>query len=47
VDANHYEIMAHPGALRAIDEFLERPAVALPDSSGRPQTADERRAVSA
>ena len=47
VDANHYEIMAHPGALRAIDEFLERPTVALPDSSGRPQTADERRAVSA
>jgi pimeloyl-ACP methyl ester carboxylesterase len=47
VDANHYEIMAHPGALRAIDEFLARPTVALPDSSGRPQTADERRAVSA
>ena len=47
VDANHYEIMAHPGALRAIDEFLARPTVALPDSAGRPRTADERRAVSA
>jgi pimeloyl-ACP methyl ester carboxylesterase len=46
LDANHYEIMAHPGALRAIDEFLARPAVALRDSPGRAHTADERRGVS-
>jgi pimeloyl-ACP methyl ester carboxylesterase len=46
VDANHFEIMAHPGSLRAIGEFLARPAVPLRDSPGRPQTADERRAVS-
>ncbi|HET6982006.1 MAG TPA: alpha/beta hydrolase [Myxococcaceae bacterium] len=45
VDANHFEILAHPGALRAIDEFLARPTGALRDSPGRPQTADERRAV--
>jgi pimeloyl-ACP methyl ester carboxylesterase len=46
LDANHYEIMAHPDALRAIDEFLARPAVALRDSPGRPHAADERRGVS-
>ena len=46
VDANHFEIMAHPDALRAIDEFLVRPAVALPDSPGRLRAADERRGVS-
>ena len=46
VDANHYEIMAHPDALRAIDEFLARPAAALPDSPGRPHQADGRRVVS-
>jgi pimeloyl-ACP methyl ester carboxylesterase len=45
LDANHYEIMAHPGALRVIDEFLARPAVALPDSPGRLRAADERRGV--
>jgi hypothetical protein len=37
VDANHFEIMAHPDALRAIAEFLVRPAVALPDSPARPR----------
>ncbi len=26
VDANHYGVMAHPDALRAIDDFLARPA---------------------
>ena len=27
VDANHYGVMAHPDALRAIDDFLARPVV--------------------
>jgi len=46
VDANHFEIMAHPDALRLIEEFLARPAVALRDSPGRSHAADGRRGVS-
>jgi pimeloyl-ACP methyl ester carboxylesterase len=30
VDANHYGVMADPGALRAIDEFLARPPAPAP-----------------
>ena len=37
VDANHYEIMAHPDALRAIGEFLSRPAVDREETKSRPE----------
>jgi pimeloyl-ACP methyl ester carboxylesterase len=36
IDANHYEILAHPEALRAIDEFLARPTQVVPTASSRP-----------
>jgi len=36
VDANHFEIMAHPDALRAVDEFLGRTAVGRATSSRVP-----------
>jgi pimeloyl-ACP methyl ester carboxylesterase len=35
VDANHYEIMAHPDALRAIDDFLAAPAVVVEEPAPR------------
>ena len=41
VDANHYEIMAHPDALRAIDEFLGRPAVGRAATSASPESVEQ------
>ena len=35
IDANHYEVMAHPDALRAINEFLARPALVVQASDSR------------
>jgi len=36
IDGNHYEIMAHPEALRAIDEFLARPTPVVQTARRRP-----------
>jgi pimeloyl-ACP methyl ester carboxylesterase len=35
IDANHYEVVAHPDALRAIDEFLARPTEVVPTARRR------------
>ena len=35
IDANHFEVMAHPDALRAINEFLARPALLVQASESR------------
>ena len=35
VEANHYGVMAHPDALRAVDDFLARPLGAPPDWGNR------------
>ncbi len=41
IDANHYEVMAHPDALRAIDEFLARPAVGRAATSASPESVEQ------